>query len=113
MNREEFKERTSKFLTVDEIARYEVDFEPAYMSCEYIDKDDFCAILKDERVRKMVTSFSKFVLDTRGMEKSSSLSFNEMVRQRDEQKARAEALEKSMMLIQSTCDRVMSLKKGQ
>ena len=95
MTREEFKKHTEKFLSVEEIARYEEDFEPAYMTLEFVDKDDFCAMLKDKNTRKLVTSFSKYVITAQFNEKNAARCFNDMIKQRDAEKARADALEKS------------------
>lgn len=108
MNQNEFSDRTKKFLSEQEIARYDEDFEPAYMACDCIDKDDFCAILKDERVRKVVASFSKYILNTRANEKNAAKCFNDMVGQRDAAVFKACAFRKFVALIQSTCDRALA-----
>lgn len=108
MNQKEFSDRTKKFLPEEEMARYGEDFEPAYMACDFIDKDDFCAILKDERVRKVVASFSKYVLDTRANEKNSAKSFNDMVGQRDLAVFNVDGFRKCVALIQATCDRALA-----
>lgn len=58
MNINEFRTRTEKFLPAEEINQYELDFEPAYMNAECIDKDDFCAVLKDKKARALVVALS-------------------------------------------------------
>lgn len=108
MQKEEFEKRTMKFLSIDERARYGEDFEPAYMECGAVDKDDFCAILQDEVVRKIVISFSKYVLSARAREKDADKAFNDMVNRKDTAEKKAEAYRKSVSLIMATCDRVLA-----
>lgn len=58
MNINEFRSRTEKFLSAEEIKQYEVDFEPAYMNAETVNKDDFCAALKDKKARAVIVEIS-------------------------------------------------------
>ena len=108
MQRSEFAERTKTFLSKEEIDRYEVDYEPAYMECNQIDKDDFCSILKDKTVRKLVVMFSEYVLCARAREKDAARCFKDMLARRDIAAAKADALRKSISLIQSVCDRILA-----
>lgn len=111
MQRSEFEERTESFLTDEEMDRYEEDFEPAYMECEELDKDEFCSILKDKTVRNLVMAFSQYVLCARAREKDAARCFKDMLGQRDAEKERADRMEKCIALVQSTCDRAMAGKE--
>lgn len=108
MQRSEFAERTKKFLSESEIGNYEEDYEPAYMECGELDKDDFCSILKDKTVRKLVVMFSKYVLCARAREKNAAQCFKDMLAKRDIAAAKSDALRKSISLIQSVCDRSLA-----
>lgn len=108
MNRKEFADRTNQFLTDEEIARYEYDYEPAYMACDFIDKDDFCAILRDEKVRKVIIAFSLYATGAQSHDQKSAALFNDMVAQRDDALARVGAYRKWVALIQATCDRALA-----
>jgi len=119
MNIQEFRSRTAKFLPEDEIARYGEAYEPAYMAARYVDKDDFCAVLKDERVRRIVTGLSATLTSLYGQIKderreSASLrrKLGETASQHGEAMAvaegAAEALRKQLSVIQSLCDRALA-----
>lgn len=111
MNAQEFSDRTESFLTDAEIDRYEADFEPAYLECEALDKDEFCSALRDEAVRRMAVSFSRYVLRARAKERHAAECFKEMLGQRDAAEERVSRLEKCIALVQSTCDRAMAGKE--
>ena len=115
----EFKARTAKFLSDEDIARYGEWYEPAYMAAETVDKDDFCAVLKDGRVRQIITMLS-LELTRRA---DGIKGFGEELRQARKQIAderaryeakiaevegRAERLAKQLSTIQSVCDRALA-----
>ena len=116
---QEFKKRVEKFMPAEEIERYADDFEPAYMAAGNVDKDDFCAVLKDERVRKMVASLAHELVKRAG-----DLKAEWEIRQREKNEAasarmayadkmaelegKVEVLEKQLSLIQSVCDRALT-----
>lgn len=115
----EFKARTAKFLPDEDIARYGEWYEPAYMAAETVDKDDFCAVLKDGRVRQIITMLS-LELTRRA---DGIKGFGEELRQARQQIAderaryeakiaevegRAEWLAKQLSTIQSVCDRALA-----
>ena len=111
MNASEFSDRTKKFLSKEEIDRYEENFEPAYMECEVLNKDEFCSAIRDEVVRRIVESFSRYVLRARAKEKCAAEYLNEMIGHRDAAEERVNRPEKCIALIQSTCDRTMADKE--
>lgn len=111
MNMSEFSDRTQSFLSKAEIDRYEEDFEPAYMECEVLNKDEFCSAIRDEVVRRIAESFSRYVLRARQKEKYAEECLKEMIGQRDAAEERVNRLEKCIALVQSTCDRAMAGKE--
>ncbi len=115
----EFKARTAKFLPDEDAAKYAEWYEPAYMAAETVDKDDFCAVLKDGRVRQIITMLS-LELTRRA---DGIKGFGEELRQARQQIAderaryeakiaevegRAEWLAKQLSTIQSVCDRALA-----
>ena len=119
MNIQEFRKRTEKFIPAEEIERYAEWYEPAYMAAETVDKDDFCAVLKDGRVRQIITMLS-LELTRRA---DGIKGFGEELRQARQQIAderaryeakiaevegRAEWLAKQLSTIQSVCDRALA-----
>ena len=58
MQKQEFEKRTP-FLDKTDHENYADWFEPAYMGAKDIDKDDFCAMLKDETTRRFVRAVSQ------------------------------------------------------
>jgi len=114
MNREEFADRTKKFLSEGEIERYEEDFEPAYMLSEGIDKDDFCRLLKDESARHLCVAFSKEVKKAKDRDRSYETEISQHTDTisslhdtiRDLQGKLAEAT-RSLKLINATVDRAL------
>ena len=119
MTMQEFKKRTEKFLPQDLIDDYADSFEPAYMAAGGIDKDDFCAVLKDDRVCNIITALSA-ELKSRAADIKGA---NETIRQFREEKAAAEAhhadqlmesqnkvevLIKQLSILQSMCDRALA-----
>lgn len=105
MNANEFKSRTEKFLSAEEINRYEEMFEPAYMAAQGIDKDDFCKMLKDPASRKFVVEMSCAVLDHRDQLKGLENQYKEMQRLRYVAEEAAAKYRKAILLISATCDR--------
>lgn len=107
MERQEFKDRTS-FLGEDDHAHYEDWFEPAYMCAATVDKDDFCAMLKDERVRKFVMSVSGAIVAYEKSAKELAASRRRLEDGVQEMADKFHALRKAISLIQSTCDRAIA-----
>lgn len=112
MNIDEFRKRTEKHLTANEIANYGENYEPAYMACVHIDKDTFCKMLKSPEVNLLVCELSVYI--------------NSLLKERDERakaaqqriielEGRAHTLEQAfdtakdaLSLISSNCDRALS-----
>ena len=105
MNQEEFKSRTEKFLTAEEIRHYGDWYEPAYMTAEGIDKDDFCAMLKDEAARIFVREISKGVK----RHEAQNAALRKEVEQRGnllhEYAEDVKKYRKALLLVSATCDR--------
>lgn len=105
MNATEFKARTEKFLSAEEINRYEEWYEPAYMAAAQIDKDDFCKMLKDPAVRKFVLEMSCAVLSYHDQLKSLEEQHKALQGLRHDAEHTAEKYRKAILLISATCDR--------
>lgn len=105
MNIEEFKSRTEGFLAADEINRYDEWYEPAYMAAVGTDKDDFCAMLKDETVRIFVREVSAAFL----RDESRYAALRDQTDEKDLLiRAHAKKIDryrKALTLISATCDR--------
>lgn len=108
MNIHEFRKRTEKFLSPEEIGHYEVDFEPAYMNAECIDKDDFCAVLKDKKARALVVALSHAV--TAGEMKLENASHTIAMVESDKKALheRNAKLQHALTVISSTVDRAIA-----
>lgn len=112
MNIDEFRNRTESFLSKEEIARYDLDFEPAYMNAEGTTKDDFCEMLKDKTVRAFVVQISK-ALCTKDTVKEGACQERERYRNELQSVKNANAekiyeLEQGLKQIASTVDRVLA-----
>lgn len=105
---EEFRKRTTKFLTADEIADYETDYEPAYMAADGVDKDDFCAVLKDERVRTLVRAVSRSLLAKDALKREFYREWKSALVERDEEAERKAEVLKAVSLVAAMCDRAMA-----
>lgn len=108
MTREEFAKRTSTFLPSGEIGKYEDEYEPAYMAAAYTDKDDFCAMLKDARVRKFVKGVSRVLAAKESLKAQFRREWKSAVAERDEESLRKEEALKALSLIASMCDRAVA-----
>lgn len=105
MNISEFTRRTGKFLSADEIARYETDYEPAYMAAEGIDKDCFCAMLKSVEVRMLVKSMSRALAEKDRLKGEIYREWKCAVAERDAEAEAKAGLLKALALVSATCDR--------
>ena len=112
MTLQEFRKRTEKFLMPEAIASYAEYFEPAYMEMANMDKDDFCAALKDEAARNIVIAFSAYIVATREREKAVEgqnlaklQSLNAALQNAEDFAAK---LRKAVTLIQATVDRALA-----
>ena len=115
----EFKKRVEKFIPAESVERYAEDYEPAYMSLTTIDKDDFCAVLKDDVVRQMVIEFAHnttaYCNEVKELDKklTEERERTRIERERGEAKIAflegcIDALKKKLSLIQSVCDRALA-----
>lgn len=107
MQKQEFEKRTP-FLDKTDHENYADWFEPAYMGARNIDKDDFCAMLKNETVRKFVRAVSEAFKANEATEKDLAkecLYLKDC--HRTLQKKNAD-LRKAVSLISANCDRVLS-----
>ena len=120
---QEFKKRVEKFIPAEEIERYADDFEPAYMAAGNVDKDDFCAILKDERVRRVICGVSAELRKLEAELRSSTETIRMLNASRAESNAKhaeellvergkVEVLFKQLSLVQSVCDRALTKVEG-
>jgi len=115
----EFKARTAKFLPDEDIAHYGEWYEPAYMAAGTVDKDDFCAALKDQRVRQIVSALSLELTRRADAMKRVEENLRQARQQIADERARYEAkiaevegkaewLAKQLSMIQSVCDRALA-----
>lgn len=107
MTKQEFEKRTAGFIEKSEIDRYEECFEPAYMAVGCVDKDDFCAMLKDEATRKFVREVSRVIRTDVVIVKDA---IKEQQRLRDcvmTLNGRNDKLRKALSLISANCDRAL------
>lgn len=112
MNIEEFGKRTAKFLTKEEVADYESDYEPAYMAAEGIGKDDFCAMLKDTMTRAFVKSVSRALLAKDELVGQFHREWKSALEERDEEAMRKVAALKAIEAVSAMCDRAMTASAG-
>lgn len=107
MQKQEFEKRTP-FLDKTDHENYADWFEPAYMGAKDIDKDDFCAMLKDETTRRFVRAVSQAFKASEATEKDFA---KEVIYLKDchrtLQKKNAD-LRKAVSLISENCDRVLT-----
>lgn len=107
MNVEEFKKRTP-FLDKVDYDNYSDWYEPAYMEAQSTSKDDFCAMLKDETVRKFVFSVSAAFRANAAAKRDLAKEFSYQRECNRVLRGKVERLRKSISLIQATCDRALS-----
>ena len=105
MNANEFKIRTEKFLTADEISHYETCYEPAYMAAQGIHKDDFCQMLKDPTVRAFVREVSCMVADRDQREKAAAATREHLLEVKAHVEIERDRYRDALKLISTTCDR--------
>lgn len=112
MNIDEFRKRTEKFLTAQEIADYDEKYEPAYMACTHIDKDTFCKVLKSPEVNLLVCELS---LELSALRKERDDAVNVERERFIKIEGREHTLEQALdtakealSLISSNCDRALS-----
>ena len=121
MMMQEFKKRTEKFLPQELIEDYADSFEPAYMAAGGVDKDDFCAVLKDERVCNIITALSAELRSRAEQIKGCTETIRKYradlaaaeARHTDqlaEEQGKVELLFKQLSLVQSLCDRALATK---
>lgn len=108
MTREEFAKRTAKFLTADEAADYETDYEPSYMAADGIDKDEFCSMLKDPAVRRLVRAVSHALLAKDALKGEFYREWKSAVAERDAEAERKAEVLKAVSLVAAMCDRTMA-----
>lgn len=108
MNREEFAERTSKFLPSGEVRKYEEEYEPAYMAAVYTDKDDFCEMLKDGKMRMFVKGVSRVLLQKDAFKGQFRREWKSALAERDEESMRKEEALKALSAIATMCDRAVA-----
>lgn len=107
MQKQEFEKRTP-FLDKTDHENYADWFEPAYMGAKNIDKDDFCAMLKNETVRKFVRAVSEEFRANEATERAAmkeQLYLRDCVRMLGEKNAE---LRKVLSLISTDCDRALT-----
>lgn len=118
---QEFKTRTEKFLPAALAEDYANSFEPAYMATASVPKDEFCAVLKDETVRKIIMELSAELVKREAAMRESYKTvktLREQIAQRDAQHAddmnaeheKVDTLLAQLRLVQSMCDRALSTK---
>ncbi len=99
-------------MPAEQIERYAEDFEPAYMEAGDVDKDDFCAMLRDEGVRRFVVCVSHALNKqdgtiTRLYRESHEANAAHEVEIRKAYEAVRHASE-AIRLISTTCDRALA-----
>ncbi len=107
MQMQEFVKRTP-FLDKTDHDHYEDWFEPAYMGAKNIDKDDFCAMLKDKTVRKFVQTVSEAFKANEATEKNLTKEICHLKECQHALQGKNAELRKSISLIQATCDRAVA-----
>ena len=107
MQMQEFVKRTP-FLDKTDHDHYEDWFEPAYMGAKNIDKDDFCAMLKDKTVRKFVQTVSEAFKANEATEKDLTKECLYVKGCNHALQQRCEGLRKAVSLISANCDRVLA-----
>ena len=105
MNANEFKSRTEKFLSVDEINHYETWYEPAYMAAQGIDKDDFCRMLRDPVTREFVCEVSCMVADRDQRKKDEAATRERLLEVKAYVEIERDRYRDALKLISTTCDR--------
>lgn len=107
MQKQEFETRTP-FLDETDHENYEEWFEPAYMGARTIDKDDFCAMLKNKAARNFAKSVSEeFRANEAAMKDlAKGLAYEKECNRA--MRSKIEDLLKSITLIQATCDRAVA-----
>ena len=108
---EEFERRVEKFIK-NPRETFGADYEPAYMEAQEVNKDDFCAILKDERVRALVTDLSHALTTYKGLidgEKRKREATERLLKEANERAAKAvDVARNSFGLISASCDRALT-----
>lgn len=109
MQLSEFKERVKSFMTEELVQHYETDYEPAYMEAGSIDKDDFCALLKNKTGKEIVEAFSSYVVQTRQVRNADAIHVSTLEAKVKELREKLLQCTKALKLISSTCDRAFQL----
>lgn len=107
MQKQEFEKRTP-FLDQTDHDHYADWYEPAYMGAKNIDKDDFCAMLKDKTVRKFVQTVSEAFNANEATEKDLAKEICYLKECHHTLQGKNAELRKSISLIQATCDRAVA-----
>jgi hypothetical protein len=107
MDFKEFRDRTKTFLGEVSIESYGANYEPAYMSLDYVDKNDFCNALQDNVVRKIVTGFSEYVVKSRVALQDAMCDHKALAETVKSLTDQNEYLRKQLSLLQSICDRAL------
>lgn len=107
MNIEEFRERTKTFIGPVSNDEYGACYEPAYMALDYVDKDEFCKVLQDKVVRKIVTGFSEYVIKSREAFRNSEQRYKDFSGTIENLTNQNDYLRKQLRLLQAICDRAL------
>ena len=107
MQKQEFEKRTP-FLDQTDHDHYADWYEPAYMGAKNIDKDDFCAMLKNETVRKFVRAVSEAFKANEATEKDLTKECLYVKGCNHALQKKCEGLRKAVSLISANCDRVLA-----
>ena len=108
MNINEFRTRTEKFLPAEEIENYEVDFEPAYMKAETVNKDDFCAALKDKNARAVIVALSHALTSVEMKLKNAHKAIDMVNSDKRDFHEKNAKLQHALAVISSTIDRALA-----
>lgn len=108
MNINEFRTRTEKFLSAEEINQYEVDFEPAYMNAEAVNKDDFCAALKDKNTRVLIVALSHALTSVKMKLENAHRAIDMVNSDKRDLHEKNAKLQHALAVISSTVDRALA-----
>lgn len=107
MQKQEFEKRTP-FLDKTDHENYANWFEPAYMGARNIDKDDFCAMLKNETVLKFVRDVSESFMASEATKKELAKECLYIKECNHALRQKCEGLRKAVSQISANCDRVLT-----
>lgn len=107
MTNQEFEARTP-FLDKTDHENYADWFEPAYMGARDIDKDDFCAMLKNETVRKFVRIVGEAFKANEATKKDLAKACIYIKECKHALQQKYEGLRKAVLLISANCDRALT-----